>query len=105
MASFGRTAHGFHGHGMPGMGGFANHFQRPLNWSALGKFDSISPQVQKHLQKVYATLAGGILAAALGAFIDSKHHVAGVMTQLSLFAAVIGLMFIKGETGMPARTR
>lgn len=75
--------------------GFANHFQRPLNWSALGKFDSISPQVSKHLQKVYATLAGGILAAALGAYIDSKHHVAGVMTQLSLFAAIVGLMFIK----------
>jgi len=37
----------------------------------------------------------------LGAFIDSKHHVAGEMTQLTLFAAVNGLMFIKGETGMP----
>jgi FtsH-binding integral membrane protein len=96
MAAYGGSYHGMHG-GMGGMGGFANHFQRPLNWSALGKFESITPQVQKHLQKVYATLSGGVLAAALGAYIDSKHHVAGMMTQLSLFAAIIGLVFIKGE--------
>merc|ERR1711865_696216 len=66
-----------------------------MNWSALGKFDNITPAVQRHLQKVYATLSGGILAATLGAYVDNKFHVAGMMTQLSLFAAIIGLMFIK----------
>jgi len=87
--------HGMHGGGFPGM----NHFSRPLNWSALGKFDNLTPQVQRHLQKVYATLSGGILAATLGAYVDYKFHVAGMMTQLSLFAAIVGLMFISG--GIP----
>ncbi len=53
--------------------------------------------MQKHLQKVYACLCGGILAAALGAYVDSKFHVAGMMTQLATFVAIIGLTFIKGE--------
>lgn len=92
---------GYH-HGMPhGAGGIGAHFQRPINWSALGKFDTITPPVQKHLQKVYATLSGGLLAAGLGALIDSKHHVAGMGTQLGLFGAIIGLMFIHGKS--PAR--
>jgi FtsH-binding integral membrane protein len=94
MASYGYY-NGGNMHGMHGSGnGFFNHFQRPLNWSALGKFDNISPPVQKHLQRVYATLSGGILAATLGAFLDYKFHVAGMMTQLSLFGAIIGLSFI-----------
>eukprot|EP00802_Teleaulax_amphioxeia_P006563 Tamp_06567.p1 GENE.Tamp_06567~~Tamp_06567.p1 ORF type:complete len:258 (+),score=58.98 Tamp_06567:298-1071(+) len=81
--------HGGHG-GFPGM----NHFSRPLNWNALGKFDSLTPQVQRHLQKVYATLSGGLLAATLGAYVDHKFHVAGMASQLSFFAAVIGLTFV-----------
>ena len=93
---------GSYHHGMPhGAGGIGAHFQRPINWSALGKFDTITPPVQKHLQKVYATLSGGLLAAGLGAVIDSKHHVAGMGTQLGLFGAIIGLMFIHGKS--PAR--
>ena len=97
MASYGYY-NGGNMHGMHGSGnGFFNHFQRPLNWSALGKFDNISPPVQKHLQRVYATLSGGILAATLGAFLDYKFHVAGMMTQLSLFGAIIGLSFISGK--------
>merc|ERR1711934_688768 len=91
----GRMSFGGYHHGMPhGAGGIGAHFQRPINWSALGKFDTITPPVQKHLQKVYATLSGGLLAAGLGALIDSKHHVAGMGTQLGLFGAIIGLMFI-----------
>jgi len=73
-------------------------FQRPINWSALGKMGDISPRVQQHLLKVYATLSTGILAAAIGAYIDHKFFVAGVVTQLALFAAVIGLNFIHGLT-------
>jgi len=53
--------------------------------------------VARHLQKVYATLSGGILAATLGAFVHYKFHVAGMMTQLALFACIIGLMFVKGK--------
>ena len=67
-----------------------------MNWSALGKMADISPQVQQHLLKVYATLCTGILAAGLGTFVDYKFYVAGIMTQLALFAAVIGLNFIHG---------
>jgi len=76
-----------------GFGGF-DRFQRPMNWSAMGKMADISPQVQQHLLKVYSTLCTGILAAALGSFVHHKFHVAGIMTQLALFAAVIGLNFI-----------
>ncbi len=87
--------HSYHGGFHGGHGGF-NHFSRPLNWNALGKFDSLTPQVQRHLQKVYATLSGGLLAATLGAYVDHKFHVAGMVSQLSFFAAVIGLTFIAG---------
>lgn len=91
--------HGGHG-GFPGM----NHFSRPLNWNALGKFDSLTPQVQRHLQKVYATLSGGLLAATLGAYVDHKFHVAGMASQLSFFAAVIGLTFVAGLVRRYARS-
>ena len=72
-----------------------------MNWSALGKMADISPQVQQHLLKVYATLCTGILAAGLGAFVDYKFYVAGIMTQVALFAAVIGLNFIHGLAPTP----
>mmetsp|Transcript_29373 Transcript_29373/g.46097 ORF Transcript_29373/g.46097 Transcript_29373/m.46097 type:complete len:269 (-) Transcript_29373:1027-1833(-) len=84
--------HGHHGMGM-GMGGF-DRFSRPINWSALGKFDNIPEKVQKHLLKVYATLATGLLAAAIGVQLDFKYHVAGMFTQIALFGAVAGLAFI-----------
>jgi len=89
---------GYHRGGFGGHGGFPgmDHFSRPLNWNAIGKFDNLTPPVQRHLQKVYATLSGGILAATLGAYVDHKFHVAGMMSQLSLFAAIIGLTFISG---------
>lgn len=62
----------------------------------MGKMGDISPQVQQHLLKVYATLSTGILAAALGSYMHYKFYVAGVMTQLALFATIIGLNFIHG---------
>lgn len=87
--------HGMHG---GGFGMHANPFTRPMNWSALGKVGEISPHVQKHLQKVYATLCGGIMACALGVYIDDKFRLAGVMTQILLIVMVCGMAFIHGRS-------
>mmetsp|Transcript_16335 Transcript_16335/g.39842 ORF Transcript_16335/g.39842 Transcript_16335/m.39842 type:complete len:242 (+) Transcript_16335:128-853(+) len=76
-------------------GAHANPFSRPMNWNALGKNGEITPAVQKHLQKVYATLSTGILAIALGVYLDAKFGVSGVMTQIALMGAVIGLAFVQ----------
>uniref|UniRef100_A0A7S0YQH9 Bax inhibitor 1 n=1 Tax=Hemiselmis tepida TaxID=464990 RepID=A0A7S0YQH9_9CRYP len=82
---------GYHG----GFGGFANPFSRPMDWNALGKFDSITPAVQQHLMRVYACLSTGLMCLALGVYMDGKHHVSGTMTQVLLLGMIFALTMIK----------
>jgi hypothetical protein len=82
-------AHGGH-HGAFG------RFDRPLNFQALGNFHDLSPKARHHLMKVYATLSSGLLAMALGVFLDYKFFLAGTMTQILTFAMIAGLAFIAG---------
>lgn len=92
MHGMGGMGGGMHG----GMGGFGG-FTRPMNWNALGKMGDIDAKVQNHLLKVYATLCSGIMAAALGVYVDAKFAVAGLMTQIALLVSIVGLNFITGE--------
>ncbi len=71
-------------------------FDRPLNFEALGKFGDLTPKVQRHLMQVYATLSSGLLAMALGVFLDYKFYVSGTLTQILTFAMIVGLTFVAG---------
>jgi FtsH-binding integral membrane protein len=71
-------------------------FDRPLNFEALGKFGDLTPKVQRHLMQVYATLSSGLLAMALGVFLDYKFYVSGTLTQILAFAMIVGLTFVAG---------
>jgi hypothetical protein len=71
-------------------------FDRPLNFEALGKFGDLTPKVQRHLMQVYATLSSGLLAMALGVFLDYKFFVSGTLTQILTFAMIVGLTFVAG---------
>jgi hypothetical protein len=80
--------------GMPGN----QFFSRPMDFASLGKFTQLSPAVKSHLSRVYATLSGGLLAVALGVYIDEKFRVSGLATQLLFIAMAVGLNMITGET-------
>ena len=50
--------------------------------NALLKTQGISARTQRHLARVYATLTGGIVVAALGAAIDTRIHFGGFLTTI-----------------------
>ena len=70
---------------------------RAMDWNSLGKMDQLTPQVQRHLTKVYAALSGALLAAVLGAYYGWKFAVTGVWTQIALFGCILGLSMVQGE--------
>uniref|UniRef100_A0A7S0E806 Bax inhibitor 1 n=1 Tax=Hanusia phi TaxID=3032 RepID=A0A7S0E806_9CRYP len=76
--------------GAGGMGGMRN-----MDWNSIGKMDQLTPQVQRHLTKVYAALSGALLAAVLGAYYGWKFAVTGVWTQIALFGCILGLSMIR----------
>jgi len=65
--------------------------RRDINWAALGKTSSITPQIQKHLVNVYTTLAASILSAAIGSVVYLKTMMGGTMTFLIGIALIIWL--------------
>eukprot|EP00245_Coleochaete_scutata_P004257 TRINITY_DN16591_c0_g1_i1.p1 TRINITY_DN16591_c0_g1~~TRINITY_DN16591_c0_g1_i1.p1 ORF type:complete len:251 (+),score=51.02 TRINITY_DN16591_c0_g1_i1:122-874(+) len=67
-----------------GMG--ARKFQAAFN------FDTLTPAVQKHLQKVYSTLALSVFAAAVGAYLHFLLHVGGVITSIAFLACTMWLL-------------
>eukprot|EP00960_Hanusia_phi_P040824 754672-Hanusia_phi.AAC.1 len=78
--------------GAGGMGGMRN-----MDWNSLGKMEQLTPQVQRHLTKVYAALSGALLAAVLGAYYGWKFAVTGVWTQIALFGCILGLSMIRAN--------
>jgi len=56
--------------------------------SALKNTD-ISPDVQKHLVKVYNTLALTVAAASAGAWVDLHYRVGGLMTTIAFIGSLI----------------
>lgn len=63
--------------------------RRNFNMDALFKMDDMTPSVQKHLTKVYSSLAATLLAASVGAYIHmSVMAIGGMMSSI----ACMGLM-------------
>ncbi|KIY93165.1 Bax inhibitor 1 [Monoraphidium neglectum] len=58
---------------------------------SLGHIDS---RIQKHLQKVYTTLAATLLVAAAGVYADVTYHVGGAVTGLLAFGSLMALVFM-----------
>lgn len=54
----------------------------------------IDARIQKHLQKVYTTLAATLLIAAAGVAVDTTLHVGGFLTGAASFAALLALLFM-----------
>ena len=46
------------------------------------KARDISPQVQRHLQHTYATLAAGVAMAFIGTLLHLRYHVGGLVTAV-----------------------
>jgi hypothetical protein len=90
----------FHQGHQAGFGQYGR-FDRPLNFEALGKFGDLTPKVQRHLMQVYATLSSGLLAMALGVFLDYKFFISGTMTQILAFAMIVCLTFVAGPVASP----
>ncbi len=51
------------------------------------------PRVQKHLVRVYATLAAALLTAAVGVAADVTFHIGGLITTLAAFGSLLWLSF------------
>jgi FtsH-binding integral membrane protein len=65
-------------------------FNRPLDLQALLKTNEISPEVQSHLSKVYATLTLCVFCAIFGVLAHLQYHIGGVLSGI----ATIGLLFL-----------
>lgn len=55
------------------------------------KFTNLDPQVQRHLQKTYATLTAALVVSALGSWMDITFRIAGLLTYLLGFGCLVGL--------------
>lgn len=68
-----------------------------VSFSAITNFDNISPRIQRHLAKVYVTLAGMLVFATLGVMSDVAYHIGGILT----FVGVLALIFMLAYTAPP----
>lgn len=60
-----------------------------MDMQSLFKLNDVSPAVQNHLAKTYATLTGMVLAAALGAYAHMLYHLGGMLSTL----VTVGILF------------
>ncbi|KAL6768767.1 hypothetical protein ACKKBF_B16115 [Auxenochlorella protothecoides x Auxenochlorella symbiontica] len=65
----------------------------PRTFDSLLKFTDLSPSTQRHMQKVYATLAMTLLFAAAGCYINMLTGVGGMLGVLGFMACTIWLGF------------
>lgn len=67
--------------------------QSGTRWSTetLFKFSHLSSPVQKHLQQVYTTLAGALLVACVGVYVDLLYSLGGLLTSLGFLGTSIWL--------------
>jgi Bax inhibitor 1 len=74
------------------MAATSNPFARKVDWKAVLKTNEISPQVQKHLSNVYATLTLGIATAAMSAALSLYTGFFGQWTGLAGLGMLVWLM-------------
>lgn len=66
-----------------------------FNWNAMTDLSHLDKRIQSHLFRVYATLAMTVGSMAVGAMVQIHHgNVAGFLSQLAAFAAIISLGFL-----------
>lgn len=78
------------------------HFAH-MNPASLLKFSDIDPRVQKHLVRVYATLAAALLTAAVGVAADVTFHIGGLITTLAAFGSLLWLSFSNPDVDSQAK--
>lgn len=62
-----------------------------INPNTLLKFSNLDAGTQRHLQKVYLTLACALAVTALGAYTDITFHVGGLLTFIVGFISMVWL--------------
>jgi len=74
--------------------------------SALLAANDVSPRVQRHLVRVYATLLMAVACAALGAAADAWLHLGGMLTTLAALGTMAALAATPASPAtLPLRTR
>jgi len=71
--------------------------RRDINWSAIGKTGSITPEIRAHLTNVYTTLAASILVAAIGSIVFLKTFYGNALTFLAGFGLIFWLAMTPRE--------
>eukprot|EP00270_Netrium_digitus_P005551 TRINITY_DN173_c0_g1_i1.p1 TRINITY_DN173_c0_g1~~TRINITY_DN173_c0_g1_i1.p1 ORF type:complete len:257 (+),score=64.92 TRINITY_DN173_c0_g1_i1:154-924(+) len=87
---------------MNAFGSYAENWfsARPVNFEAVKNFSTLSPSVQKHLQKVYLTLAASLLVVALGVWVDvTVVNLGGFLSTIAFAASVFWLNSTPPTTG------
>jgi len=65
---------------------------------------TLSPQVKKHITKVYITLGGTLVAASLGAYTHLLYNVGGILTTIAQFIALFSLIGVPhSQENIPKR--
>jgi len=77
-------------------------FSRPLDIQALLKTNDISPEVQSHLSKVYATLSLTVICAILGVVAHLQFHIGGILSAIATMGIMI-LLSMDREGSIPKR--
>lgn len=63
----------------------------------LFKFTDLTPAVQKHVEKVYATLAAALLVSAAGCYFNMMTGIGGWLTMISFVISVVWLSSVPPE--------
>eukprot|EP01128_Nolandella_sp_AFSM9_P010958 TRINITY_DN7673_c0_g1_i1.p1 TRINITY_DN7673_c0_g1~~TRINITY_DN7673_c0_g1_i1.p1 ORF type:complete len:265 (+),score=87.88 TRINITY_DN7673_c0_g1_i1:64-795(+) len=69
----------------------ASFFTSPISTTALSSFADITPAVQSHLQRVYATLALTVAFAAAGSYAHLMYNIGGLLTALTGVALIFAI--------------
>ncbi|GIL91994.1 hypothetical protein Vretimale_18526 [Volvox reticuliferus] len=63
------------------------------------KFGHLARPVQKHLQRVYATLGVALAISALGCLVDIHYNIAGFLTYVTAIGCMLGLTLTPSYPG------
>jgi FtsH-binding integral membrane protein len=73
-------------------------FTTNFNLQAIMKTNDISPDVQRHMSKVYMVLTGCIATAAFGSILNLAYGIGNAASGLLGFCVLLFVLFTKGET-------
>ncbi|KAJ7561280.1 hypothetical protein O6H91_03G021600 [Diphasiastrum complanatum] len=70
---------------------FFENRSTPWSYDSLKNFKTLSPNVQRHLQRVYLTVAGALLVSAIGVYAHILLGIGGLLTSLGFIGSSIWL--------------